>query len=188
MRKKKGEYGYRDGHRKLQLLITLLLVLAIAAQLLARQFTGNQAAKNILTVMAILTVLPMANVASPLLASWKYRTPPQAFYEQVKKYEDRCVILYDSIITSKDALMPMDAVAVHPTGVYFYCTGRKTDVKKAEEYLNGMLSAQRLDPHAKVIKEETAFFRRLDSLKPQSEYEDDGSLNCTISLVKNLSM
>ena len=170
MRKKKGQYGYRDGNRKMRLILVLVLLAAILLQLLARYLTENQAARNILTVMAILTVLPMANMASPLIASWKYRTAPAAFYKKAAVYESRFPILYDLIITSKDFIMPMDAIAVHPKGVIAYCTGQK------------------VDGNAKVIKDEAAFFRRLDNLKPTSEYEDDGSLPYVEALLKSLSM
>lgn len=188
MQKKKGQYGYRDSNRKVRLVIVLVLLAAILLQLLARYLTGNQAAKNILTVMAILTVLPMANMASPLLASWKYRTAPEAFHKKAAAYEARFPILYDLILTSKDSIMPMDAIAVHPKGVIAFCTGPKVDAAKAEQFLNNMLSGQKLDANAKVIKEETAFFRRLDNLKPASDYEDDGSLPYVEALLKSLSM
>ena len=87
MKINKGEYGYRDSHKRVRVLLTGLLAAAILAQLFARSFTDNQAAKNILTVMAILTVLPMANMASPLIASWKYRTPSEAFHQRMVPYE-----------------------------------------------------------------------------------------------------
>ena len=89
-------------------------------------------------------------------------------------YEERFTILYDLVITSKEAIMPMDAAIVHPTGVYCFCTLDKVDARKGESYLNGMFTAHRLDPHVKIIKDEKTFFQRLDSLKPASEYEDDG--------------
>ena len=73
-KKVKGQYGYRDYHRKIQLMKVLFGAAMILVQLLARNFTENQAARNVLTLMAILSVLPTANVASPLLASWKYKT------------------------------------------------------------------------------------------------------------------
>ena len=53
MKINKGQYGYRDKNRKMRLSITAVLILAILAQLLARYLTDNQAAKNILTVMAV---------------------------------------------------------------------------------------------------------------------------------------
>ena len=30
-------------------------------------------------------------------------------------------MLYDLIITSRDFIMPVDVVVIHPTGVYLYC-------------------------------------------------------------------
>ena len=102
----------------MRVLLTGLLAAAILAQLFARSFTDNQAAKNILTVMAILTVLPMANMASPLIASWKYRTPSEAFHQRMVPYEKNGEVLYDLIVTTKDHVIPLDAAAVHPTGIF----------------------------------------------------------------------
>lgn len=188
MQKKKGEYGYRDNNRKVRLIIVLVLLAAILIQLAARYLTDHESARNILTVMAILTVLPMANMASPLIASWKYRTAPEPFYKKAAAYEARFTILYDLVITSKEFIMPMDAIAVHPNGVIAFCTNGKVDSAKAELFLSGMLSGQKLEPNAKVIKDEHAFFRRLDNLKPTSAYEDDGSLPYVEALLKSLSL
>lgn len=187
-KKDKGQYGYRDYHKKIQLLKVCFGAIMIIAQLLARNFTDNQSAKNILTVMAILSVLPTANVASPLLASWRFHTPEEAFHQKLLPYEERFPVLYDLILTSKEAVMPMDAIAVHPGGVYAYCISQKVDAAKAEKFLNDMFTGHRLDPHVKIIKEEKTFFKRLDSLKPACEYEDDGSVDYALNLLKNLSM
>ena len=161
----------------------------IVGQLAARNLTDNQAAKNILTVMAILTVLPVANVASPFLASFRYRTPGKEFYNAVKAFEGKCCMLYDLIVTSKEQILPLDAVAVHPAGVCaFFCSNPKIDVAKAEAYLNGMFTAHRLDGNVRIVKDLSAFERRLKGLKPASSYEDDGSVDYAAELLKNLSM
>ena len=67
--RKKGTFGYRKYHRNMQCAVVAILAAAILIQLGARQLTAAQSFKNVLTVTAILTVLPMANVASPLLAA-----------------------------------------------------------------------------------------------------------------------
>lgn len=187
-KKAKGQYGYRESNRRFRLMLVLVFVAAILLQLGVRQLTDDQSKKNILTVMAILTVLPMANLASPLLASWKYKTSPISFYEKVRPYEEKFTILYDLIVTTKDYVMPMDAVVVHPNGVYAYCTVQSVDVAKAEKELNQLFINNRLNPNVKVIKEERGFLRRLESLKPASEYEDDGTVPYAANLMKNLSM
>lgn len=184
----KGQYGSRNHGRKLRLIITLVLAAAILAQLAARWMTDNQAAKNILTVMAILTVLPMANMASPLLASWKYRTPDRGFYEKVRPYEEKTVILYDLILTTKEQIIPADAAAVHPQGVFIYAPPGKLDTQKAEKSLQALFAANKLDLKIRLIRDEAGFLRRLASLKPAETGEDDGTVDYAASLLKNLSM
>lgn len=187
-KKKKGEYGYRDRHRKIQLAMVLFGAAMILAQLAARNLTDNQAAKNILTVMAILSVLPTANVASPLLASWKYRTPSEKFRQKFQEMEGDMTVLYDLILTSKEQIIPADVVAVHPKGVFVYCPSERLDEKKAEKYLNDTFRSHKLDPHVKIMKDENGYLRRLKGLRPAAEYEDDGSVEYTAKLLKSLSM
>lgn len=184
----KGQYGYRNYHKKVEIGKVCFGAAMILAQLAARSFVDSTAWKNILTVMAILSVLPTANVASPLLAAWRYRTPPEEFYKKASSYEERCPLLYDLIITSRNAVMPVDAAAVHPAGVFLYCTAAKLDTAREERFLKEMFTGHKLDPNVKIILDEKSFFRRLDTLKPASEYEDDGSMAYTIQLLKNLSM
>ncbi|MCI9184675.1 MAG: O-linked GlcNAc transferase-like protein [Lachnospiraceae bacterium] len=188
MKAEKGQYGYRDSSRKMRLAVTAALALAVLAQVCWRFFVDSQAAKNILTVMAILTVLPMANMAAPLLASWRYRTPSREFYQKLCPYEEKCVILYDLVITTKEYVLPMDAIAIHPQGIYGFCTAKKLDKAKAEKSLNALFAANKLDSHVKVIQEEGSFFCRLDSLKPMEGWEDDGSVEYGAGLLKSLSM
>lgn len=188
MKVTKGQYGYRDSSRRTKLIITVILAAAIVAQVIARQLSSSQAAKNILTVMAILTVLPMANMASPLLASWKYRTPKKEFYQKVQAYENKTMILYDLVLTTKEYVLPVDAAIVHPAGVYGYLTSCRADAAKAEKSLNDLFSANRLDPRVKLITDEHSFFRRLESLKPAEEYEDDETVAASAALLKSLSM
>lgn len=185
--KAKGEHGYRNSHIKIQAVKVAGCLAFILVQLAARNFTDNQAAKNILTVMAIVSVLPMANLASPFLVSLRYRTTSRDFYEKVSANQQG-QLLYDLILTSPEQVIPADAVMVHPVGVFVYCSNPKLDAKKAETYLNTTFKARKLDPNVKLFVSEDKFLRRLKSLKPASAYEDDGSVEYAVSLLKNLSM
>lgn len=185
---RKGQYGYRNYHKKLEAGKLVLGALMILAQLAARSFVEAQAFKNILTVMAILSVLPLANVASPFLAAFRCRTPKKEFHKKAVSYEKKSRILYDLIITSREMVMPIDAAAVHPTGVFAFSPSKKLDTAKAEAFLNEMFTGHKLDLKVKILLDEKAFFRRLDSLRPEEEYEDDGQLDYTVTLLKNLSM
>ncbi len=187
-KKEKGQYGYRDYHKKMQIVKVLFGGAMILVQLLARNFTDNQAAKNVLTLMAILSVLPTANVASPLLASWKYKTGSRQLMEQIAGLEGTGIVLYDLIVTSKEMIIPLDVVMVHPNVVAAFCPFQKIDKKKAEKYLNETFQAHRLDANVKIISEEKQFVKRLQDLKPMKEYEDDGSVEYGAGVLKSLSM
>lgn len=184
----KGQYGYRTRLRKGQLVKVAIGAAAILIQLAARTWTDNQAVKNILTVMAILSVLPTANVASPMLAAWKWKTPSEEFHKTLSVYEEKGIVLYDLIVTTKEQVLPFDGVLVHPMGVFAYCSNPKTDIQKAQRALNEIFRAHKLDENIKIIQEQKQFFHRLKSLKPMTEYEDDGSVEYGAGVLKNLSM
>jgi hypothetical protein len=184
---KKGQYGYRDYHKKIEFGKVCMGAVVILLQLAVREFVDSSSLRNLLTVTAILSVLPIARIASPLLASWRWKTPSVSFYKQMASYEGNYRILYDLIITSKDSLMPMDAIVVHPTGVYAYCTAKKLDTGKAELFFRDRFLGQKLDSKVKLIQEENVFFKRLNDLQPAFAKEDS-CLENTITLLKSLSM
>lgn len=188
MRAAKGQYGCRDGSRRMRIMLVGMFLAAILLQLMARHLTTRQDVKNILTVMAVLTVLPMANIAAPLLASWKYRTPPRALYERAAGYGNQFLMVYDLVLTSRDQVMPMDIIAVLPKAVIAYCTNPKADASAAEKFLTEMLRRNKLDAGVQVIKDERNFFKRLDYLKSAAGSEADGSEEYIAALMKSLSM
>ena len=184
----KGQYGCRNRRKYIQIAGVALGAAAILIQLGARALVEGEAYKNILTVMAIVSVLPTANVAVPFLASIRFWTPKKEFYQKLNPYEEKCTVLYDLILTSREQILPMDGILVHPTGVYCFCSNPKADIRKAENYLNEVFRSHKLDPNVKVIADEKAFFRRAASLKPADGYEDDGSVGYAADLLKTLSM
>lgn len=187
-KRKKGEYGYRNSMKRGRLFKIGILAAFILAQLGARYLTDSTALKNILTVMAVITVIPAANLAAPYIAVWPFRTSSEEFHKRLLPYEKKFTVLYDLVLTTKDDVLPMDAIIVHPTGIYAYCTNKKADASRAEKALNEILSAQRLDPNMRITKELSSFEKRVKSLKPAAEYEDDGSVEYAANVMKGLSM
>ena len=183
----KGCRGYRNYRRKIQLIEIIIGAAMIIGQLVARNFTDNPAAKNILPVLAVLMVLPVANVASPFLAAIRYPAPKDSFYQAISPYENRCLMLYELIVTSKEQIIPIDAAAIHQTGVYLCCTGPKLDKAKAGTFLKGMFSAHSLGSHIKIFSDEDSFKRRLKSLKT-AETDDTNRIEMEAALLKQLSM
>ncbi len=184
----KGCYGYRNYFKLVRLLWVTGLGLLIAVLLVTRHITENRSVYILSTIGAILAVIPAANLATPLLAIWKFRTPPAEIPQAYRPYEEKFPILYDLTITTKEDIMPMDVMVIHPTGYYGWCVNPKVQEKRAESSLNALLEASRLDPKVHVIKDRKVFDRRLQTLKPASEYEDDGTQEYAQEVLKKLSM
>lgn len=184
----KGQYGYRDVHKKTQLRNVAIFAVVIAAVLIGRFFIPLEDLKKMMMITAILLVLPMANLASPMIVSWKFKTTPKDFYDAVKPYEEKFPVLYDLIITNTDLIMPIDAAVIHPSGVYLFCPNKSIDIKKAEKFLNEILVGWKLDGNAKVMVEKKNYLNRLASLKDVTEDEDDGSADHVRRVLLGLSM
>lgn len=184
----KGQYGYRTAHKKKQIRNIAVFAVMIAALLIARNFIPREDINNLVTISAILLVLPMANLASPLIASWKIAETPEEFYKDVQPYEEKFPVLYDLIITNSDLIMPVDAAVIHPTGVYLYCPNKAIDIKKGETFLNEMLVGWKLDGNAKIMTERKNYLNRLATLKDVTEEDDDGSAPHVRKLLVSLSM
>ena len=184
----KGQPGYRDYHKKKELFKVLIGTAAIVIQLVFREFAASTELKNVLTVMAILSVLPAANIAVPLIASFKYRSISPVFEEKASAFQDKGIVLYDLIISSKEQLLPMDVLVILSDEIYAYCSAGKTDAAKAERYIKQMLGRHKLDYKVKVSQDERAFLKRLGSLKPNETNEENGRADQAAILLKSLSM
>lgn len=184
----KGQYGYRTARRKAQIRNVAIFAVIIAVLLIARFFIMWEDLKKMTMITAILLVLPMANLASPLIAAWKIKETPEDFYDDVKPYGEKFPVLYDLIITNTDLIMPVDSAVIHPTGVYLFCPNKNIDTRKAEKFLNEILEGWKLDGNAKVMVEKKNYLNRLASLKEVTEEEDDGSADYVKKVLLGLSM
>ena len=93
-------------------------------------------------------------------------------------------LLYELVITSKDLILPVDAVLIHPSGTICYCPKKDISTKKAEEYLNGMLGKWKLNKNARVITEERTFLKRLGAMPHACGLSEDTEGTYAAELLK----
>lgn len=183
----KGAMGYRSYFKKKRLAGIAIMAAAIIVLMVLRT-KASDTLSMLLTLSAVFIAIPLANYATPLAAAWKYPPTPEETHNKYQKYEKDFTVLYDMILTTKESIMPMDVIAVHPTGVYCLCTNPKAKVKKAEELLNQYFTAAKLDPNVHISLDQKTFDRRITTLKPASEYEDDGTIPYTVETLQSLCM
>ena len=74
--------------------------------------TGSR--KNLLTVVAMVSVIPMVNQLVILIALWKYQPCPDKEYEQVASIVGKGILDTELVITSKtDKSFLLDYACIH---------------------------------------------------------------------------
>ena len=131
MTKKKGEYGYRRYFKIKNGIIIGFFVFIILLLFISSKITKNADISRILLVSSILTVLPMANLLSPFLVVFKYKSFE---YEKIKEYLDDKHFLFDIILTMKEQVMPFDIIYINEERI-FGILSNKADKSKTEEFI-----------------------------------------------------
>lgn len=131
MTKKKGEYGYRKYFKIKNVIIIGFFVFIILLLFISSKLTKNADISRILLVSSILTVLPMANLLSPFLVVFKYKSFE---YEKIKEYLDDKHFLFDIILTMKEQVMPLDIIYINEERI-FGILSNKADKSKTEEFI-----------------------------------------------------
>lgn len=184
MKLNKGTYGYRNAHRIRNILLLCLILLVIAAQIIAGRLLGGHL-RILLTFSGILSVLPLANVASPTIAMAKYSTPSPEDYDRVQEYADRGLMLYDLIFTTKDSIFPADFCVIRDGAAVILFPGKPAGKAALKQHLESCCRNEALRVHVGVYTGMDEYLNALSALPPAAE-ETDKMLR-TAELFLNLS-
>ncbi len=173
---RKGHYGYL-GRRKKRLMCQVGMIAfgIIALVGLGIYSTGNR--KNLLTVAAVASALPLANQLVVLIAAFKYHERPVDEYEKVAAIVGDGLLNTELIITSKtDKAIEINYAYVHEKGVFCYSVNKALDAKKTEEYIAGFLKANHLPADVFLMRDWKKFLNRLSELEPEDRKTCDEKL------------
>lgn len=118
-KKEKGMYGYIEYHKKIQLIKTIIMFLLV----LLVYFTGILATKtreNVLTVVAIVGVLPSAKMLVSYIVLFKYKSPDRERYNELNDISRGGVVLSDCVITCTDKRFYIEFAYVTDTCIYCF--------------------------------------------------------------------
>lgn len=162
----KGHYGYLRARKRTLLIRTTILLIGIIA-LLIMGIALTDTKKNLLTVAAVVSVLPAANQAVVLIAVFPYHGREKEEYESVRAIVPKGLLNTELVITSKnEKSMQLDYAYIHPTGVYCFSFDPKLDCTKTERYIQLMMKNNSLQTHVKVFRDFKQFKKRLTELEP----------------------
>lgn len=160
----KGEYGYLN-YRKKRLGMAALLCFLLVAVLFLIGYLATKTRNNIMTVMAILSVLPAGKFAASFLVLLPHKSASQEQYDRVKAHAKGVKLLSDLVITTGEKTLPTLFMAVHNSSVCGYAEAENYDTAHAEQFLTKNLMANGQKATVKIFKDEKAFLNRLDTMR-----------------------
>ena len=179
MTKKKGEYGYRKYFKIKNGIIIGFFVFIILLLFISSKLTKNADISRILLVSSILTVLPMANLLSPFLVVFKYKSFE---YEKIKEYLDDKHFLFDIILTMKEQVMPLDIIYINEERI-FGILSNKADKSKTEEFIKERMKIGGIKVSVKICES----FSEMKKFV-QSKNANDKNLDEIRAIFKSLSV
>lgn len=179
MTKKKGEYGYRKYFKIKNGIIIGFFVFIILLLFISSKLTKNADISRILLVSSILTVLPMANLLSPFLVVFKYKSFE---YEKIKEYLDDNHFLFDIILTMKEQVMPLDIIYINEERI-FGILSNKADKSKTEEFIKERMKIGGIKVSVKICDSFSEMKKFI-----QSKDADDKNLDEIRAIFKSLSV
>lgn len=180
MTKKKGEYGYRKYFKIKNGIIIGFFVFIILLLFISSKITKNADISRILLVSSILMVLPMANLLSPFLVVFKYRS---CEYDLVKPYLEDKHFLFDIILTMKEQVMPLDIIYIDGEKI-FSVLSNKADKRKTEDFIKERMKLGGISVNVKVCES----INELKKFIKASQNEENNKLDEIRAILKSLSV
>ncbi len=184
---KKGEWGYYKRKRTYQLAMVLLCTVAIFVFWLSG-YLVTKTSKNVMTVLAVLFSLPLANFAVVWFALLSQRPLDKEQYETWKKLVTQGIFMTELAITSPNsATIPAVGAYVYDMQVVLYCNG-KVDLDKAKQYVTNLLAESGYGGVTVDVTDDTEIFSaKLQELEVHP-MEQKGTAGGLANLLKCISI
>lgn len=169
---KKGDYGYLQKNKLIQLTISLGLIIMVMIIFYTGYIKyGNT--KNIFTVLAVVSVIPMAKFIVGYLVIAKYKSLSQTEYEDLTSNIGQDM-LYDLIISSTNKVYNAKVSIVKDNSVYLYMSDKKYNKNDIEKYVRTFLETECKVTSVKVFNELSEFKKMAGKLEKNEtgKYDD----------------
>ena len=171
MKIEKGTPGYLNA-RKIRLLLLTLLEFAIVIALLVLGYMQTGTRLNLLTVVAIVGCLPACKVLVGLITLLPYRTADQDKAAEIREKAPLLTTAFDLVITSREKIMPVEAVVISGNTVCGYAPNRKTVPEEAAKHIRNILEENRLNKiTVKIFSDYKPFLTRAEGLNSVAQVE-----------------
>ena len=164
----KGQFGYFRYERMRRLLITIITVLFPAAVFVAGIIVyGTE--RNLLTVIALVLVIPFAMAFVSLVMVYTHSSIPEDEYKEIEEHAGTLTMAYELYVTHETASTMVDAFAICGNTVVGLVTEKKGDPKFTADYIKKVLRSNGIGSNVALMTDRKHFLERLDSMNEHSE-------------------
>ena len=165
--KYKGTYLYLDTQRKYEIVRTVIFyAIAIALFVVGYVTTGTK--KNLLTIVAVLGVLPASKSLVSVIMFLRYKS----FKEKISC--EGLLNAYDMVFTSEKINYNVSHLCVSDNCVIGYSEDPKFDENKFKDHVTSILAVENLkNVTVKVFTDKKAYLNRISSLKPSGGSDEN---------------
>ena len=160
----KGTPGYLNYKRKVEIIRTVIYFGIVAAIFFLGYFqTGTRL--NLLTVVAVVGVLPSAKALVGVIARFPYKSIEPDMASDIASRTEHLTVCYDMVITSEEKIMPVDCIVISGDNIFGYTHYKKVDLKIAADHIRAMLKQNQYTGLAvRVLNEYKPFITRAEGL------------------------
>ena len=164
-RVKKGQAGYIKSEKVRRFIITLVMF-ALPIGLYSIGLAINGTNKSILTVVAILGVLPAAKFCVDFIMIMLQKSAPEELIRRTEETAPNLVRGYELTVTAYEGRMPLDALVICGNDIAaFTVNGDPKQLGFFEKHIEKSLHADGYHAvNIKIFREERAFFDRIKDL------------------------
>lgn len=188
---KKGEFGYLKKQAvRTGLFVLLLVIMSAGLFLLGFKLTGDS--KNLLTVAAVLGMLPAAKVLVSMImymCAEKYSCSKNDKDEISAFLGDYELYGYDFYLTSYNSFFPIiAATCAKGTLICYMAQTKKATANACEDHIEEYMKKNSISGvNVKVFTDRKKFMERLKALS-EDEYEAEEKEQAAFALLKSLTL
>ncbi len=182
----KGDHKYASYSMKTSWLVTVLLY-ALSASIYIAGYVTTGSNKNLLTIVAVLGVLPASKALINSIMKSRVKTVPQDIYEKIENAKGDLKGFYSLYLTSYETNFFISHAVVTSDSFIGYSDDKNFDQKKFDDHLKKHMKLEGIDSMLiKVFDSADSYITRLKQLNESSQSQTANDKMC--KLLMNISL
>ena len=183
----KGQFEYIK-KRKLQLGLLSAGCFLLVFALLITGYISTATKENLLTMVAILGVLPAAKFAATFFIILPHHSQTKEDFDLVQQNCGDAIFYTDVLFSTEKKVLPTDFVVIRGGNVCGYASQPKYETIFAQEYLSNMLKKNGVKANIKIFTDKTKFLRRIQEIaalevEEKQEVRDERTAQLLLTLI-----